>query len=70
MSDQPDTLDLFISELLRHGRITEYEAKAIADLADALVQAEREGPRGLFCSCGNRFADDNLCMPSACEREE
>lgn len=46
MSDEPDNLDRFISELLRHGRITEYEAKAIIDLADSLVQAERERTEG------------------------
>lgn len=46
MSNEPDSLDLLVSELLRHGRITEYEAKAIIDLADSLVQAERERAEG------------------------
>lgn len=37
-----DSLDQLVNELLRHGRITEYEAKAITDRADDLVRAERE----------------------------
>lgn len=39
---EPDSLDQLVNDLLRRGRITEYEAKAIIDRADDLIRAERE----------------------------